>query len=166
MKITFRSNKKNSRYWQPLVRSSIACEDVPSTLSSLLNLSPDDALKQLKVELVAPWVSEELENGEIDFKLWDGVHSIARYTVNVNTSLEYTCTVFTYNWPLPENHAIYTDRRQSVRGGGIKELLPSIENSNLCDGLPEDHLTKSVAVDPTSDTTKHISLQEMSPLSS
>ena len=65
-------------------------------------------------------------------------------------------TVFNYNWPIPEDHAIYTDRRRSVRSGGIKELLSFIENSNLCDGLPEDHLTRSVALDPTSDTTEQL----------
>ena len=78
------------------------------------------------------------------------MHGIAKYAVNVKTSLEFT--VFSYNWPIPEDHAIHTDRRRSVKGGGIKELLSFIENSNLCDGLPEDHLTRSVALDPTSDT--------------
>ena len=82
------------------------------------------------------------------------MHGIAKYAVNVNTSLKFT--VFNYNWPIPEDHAIYTDRRRSVRGGGIKELLSFIENSNLCDGLPEDHLTISVALDPTSDTTEQL----------
>ena len=149
-----RSHEIEKKERRPLVRSSVESEDVPSTSSSLLNLSAEDALKQLKVEPVAPWVSEKQENGEVDFKLWDGVHGIAKYAVNVNTSLE--CTVFNYNWPIPEDHAIYTDRRRSVRGGGIKELLSFIENSNLCDGLPEDHLTRSVALDPTSDTTEQL----------
>ena len=149
-----RSHEIEKKERRPLVRSSVESEDVPSTSSSLLNLSAEDALKQLKVEPVAPWVSEKQENGEVDFKLWDGVHGIAKYAVNVNTSLEFT--VFNYNWPIPEDHAIYTDRRRSVRGRGIKELLSFIENSNLCDGLPEDHLTRSVALDPTSDTTEQL----------
>ena len=77
-------------------------------------------LQQLDVQSIAPWVSEKLENGEVELRLWDGVHSIAKYAVDVNLTLEFT--VFIYNWPLPEDHSIYTERRRSVRGEGVKEL--------------------------------------------
>ena len=66
-------------------------EDIPSTSSSLLNIATtEQLLEQLDVQSVAPWVSEKLESGEIQFKLWDSVHSIAKYTVNLNSSLEFT----------------------------------------------------------------------------
>ena len=90
-----RSHEIEKKERRPLLRSSVKSEDVPSTSSSLLSLSAEDALKQLKVESVALWVSEKQENGEVYFKLWDGVHGIAKYAVNVNTSLEFT--VFNYN---------------------------------------------------------------------
>ena len=62
-----RSHEIEKKERRPLVRSSVESEDVPSTSSSLLNyLSAEDALKQLKVEPVAPWVSEKQENGEVD----------------------------------------------------------------------------------------------------
>ena len=37
--------------------------------------------------------------------------------------------------------------------GQIKELLNTIEKSMLCQGLPEDYVVKSVAVDPSADIT-------------
>ena len=132
-----------------MVRNPLATEGIPSTSSSLLSI--ESVLEQLDVQSIAPWVSEKLENGEVGFKWWDGVHSIAKYSVDVDTALEFT--VYVYNWPLPEDHSIYTVRRRSVRGEGVKELLSSVENFRLCDGLPEDHMTKSVALDPTTDTT-------------
>jgi hypothetical protein len=125
-------------------------EDKASTsASSSLSLNDivqgHDVLEQLDEQLFAPWESEKMENGEMEFKLCDGVHSNAKYTVSVNSALEFTVMVF--HWPLPEDHTIYTERNRSIRGEGVKELLSLVENSSLCDGLPEDHLTKSVALD-------------------
>ncbi len=113
-----------------------------------------DVLEQLDEESLAPWESEKMENCDMEFKLCAGVHSIAKYTVCVNSALEFTVMVF--HWPLPEGHTIYTERKRSIRGEGVKERLSVVENSSLCDGLPEDHLTKSVAIDPTSDITHQL----------
>jgi hypothetical protein len=132
-------------------------EDKPSTSASLSLIDIvqcHNVLEQLDEESFAPWESEKMENGDMEFKLCDGVHSIAKYTVSVNSALEFTVMVF--HWPLPEGHTIYTERKRSIRGEGVKELLSLVENSSLCDGLPEDHLTKSVALDPTPDTTHQL----------
>jgi hypothetical protein len=128
-------------------------EDKPSaSLSSIDIVQGHNVLEQLDEESFAPWESEKMENGDMEFQLCDGVHSIAKYTVSVNSALEFTVMVF--HWPLPEGHTIYTERKRSIRGEGVKELLSLVENSSLCDELPEDHLTKSVALDPTPDITQ------------
>jgi hypothetical protein len=145
-----RSHEIETKERRTLVRTPLLAEVKPST-SALSSLS---LLEQLDEESFAPWESEKMENGNMQFKWCDGVHSIAKYTVSVNSALEFTVMVF--HWPLPEDHAIYTERKRSIRGEGVKELLSLVENSSLCDGLPEDHLTKSVAVDPTSDITQQL----------
>ena len=60
-------------------------------------------------------------------------------------------TVFAFNWPIPEIHGIYNDRKRRVLGvEDLKSLLKLVEDSNLCYGLPQDETTMSIAVDPTS----------------
>ena len=84
---------------------------------------------------------------EVGERVLDSVHSITKYSVDVTTTLEFT--VYVYNWHLLEDHSIYTGRRRSVRGEGVKELLSSVENSRLCVGLPKDHMMKSVDLNRT-----------------
>ncbi len=86
------------------MRKSPTAEDIPSTSSSVLNVATVDVLEQLDVQSVAPWVLDRLQDGEIKLNLWDGVHSIAKYTLDVNTSLEFT--VLVYNWP-PSRGSLY-----------------------------------------------------------
>ena len=138
---------------RPLVRHSPA-ETSASSSTSVFDIAQQDVLGKLDEKSLAPWVSDRKENGNLELMLWDGVHSIAKYTVNVDTSLEFTVLVF--NWPLPDDHGIYCERRRSVRDLGIEELLFAIENSMLCDGLPDDYVTKSVAQDPISDVTHQL----------
>ena len=97
-------------------------------------------------------------NEDMKFQLRDDVHSIAKYTVLINGSMEFTVHVF--NWPIPDNHAIYNDRNRQVRRlEDCKQLLNLIENSNICDGLPQDEITQSVVIDPTSDLDLRASFQ-------
>ena len=125
-----------------LVRKSPATEDIPSTSALSLTDIAEDVLEQVDKESIAPW-------GITNYgKKW---HSLAKYTVIVNSTMEFS--VFVFHWPLPEDHSIYTDRKRSIRGEGVKELLSFMENFLSCNGLPEDDLTKSVAVAPTSYTT-------------
>ena len=57
-----------------------------------------------------------------------------------------------FNWPVPDDHAIYNERKRRVCDlGDCKTLLKSVEGSKICDGLPQDFVTQSVVVDPTSD---------------
>ena len=51
-------------------------------------------------------------------------------------------TVFGFNWPIPEIHGIYNERKRLVQGvEHLKSLLKLVEDSNLCYGLPFSDLT-------------------------
>ena len=123
-------------------------EEMPSTSASSLS-TVEDVLGQLDEEALAPWEINKLEKDYVQFELYDGIHSIAKYTVSVNSALEFT--VYASHWPIPDDHSIYNERKRSIRGDGVKELLSLVESCCLCDGLPEDYQSKSVAVNPNTD---------------
>jgi hypothetical protein len=100
-----RSHEIDIKERRTLVRTPLVAEDKPSTSasSSLFDVvQGHDVLEQLDEESFAPWESEKMENGNMEFKLCDGVHSIAKYTVSVNSALEFTVMVF--HWPLRSHH--------------------------------------------------------------
>ena len=41
--------------------------------------------------------------------MYDGIHSIAKYTVTINSALEVT--VFVFHWPIPDNNTIYLEKK-------------------------------------------------------
>ena len=58
--------------------------------------------------------------------------------------------MYVFHWPIPDDHIIYIGGKRSLKcSEDTKELLGLVENSNLCEGLPQDDNTKSVVVDPT-----------------
>lgn len=59
------------------------------------------------------------------------------------------CSVFIYQWPIPENHVVYKQFNRSVRHGNIHELLQLMQNSGLCEGLPDIDEVKDVVIDST-----------------
>ena len=59
-------------------------------------------------------------------------------------------SVFVFQWPIPDDHSIYRERKRSVNAThDIDELLHFLENSSLCDVLSDIDEMKSVAVDLT-----------------
>ena len=63
---------------------------------------------------------------------------------------ELDFTVFVYHWPIrDEKHYIYSQDKKLVSVEYVKGLLNSIENSNLCNGVPIEF--DSAAADPTWD---------------
>ena len=79
-----------------IVQKSLAARDIPSTSSPLLNIAAtEELLELLDVGSVPLWVSEKMENNETKFMFWDGVHSIPKYTLDVNASLELTVFIIT-----------------------------------------------------------------------
>ena len=128
---------------------------MPSTSSEFMSGSPIECpsvkefQSQLENEVFLPWTVDKSSEGVVNFQLHDGVHSIPKYTVMPDEAMGFT--VFAFNWPIPEIHGIYNDRKRRVLGvEDLKSLLKLVEDSNLCYGLPQDETTMSIAVDPTS----------------
>ena len=106
-----------------------------------------DLCAQLSEIEILPWtVNDTSDNESLKIEFHDGTHGIAKFTVLIKVELHFT--VFVYNWPIPDDHYIYTESERILNSvEGVKELLTSIENSNLCQGVLKEF--ESAAVDPT-----------------
>lgn len=103
-----------------------------------------------KDEVLGSWkVEHETNECELRLELLDGCHIIPKYTIIIDSG--FTFTLFVYNWPIPDEHAIYQERARSVRPENIGELLRSIESAQLCGGLPDLTEVKDIALDPVDD---------------
>ena len=130
--------------------SEMEC-DQPSTSSGITHGFPEEhILLEITDNQVRPWtVTREKENDDIKLELKDDVHSIPKYTVVLNSAMEFTVHVF--HWPIPENHSVYTERKRRLNSvEDCQRLLHLIESSNICEGLPQDERTIENAEDPTS----------------
>ena len=136
---------------RPLIRSEAGTSSsTSSSASSYKTPNKDcfeDFVKQINEENLDPWRIDVSEDN-VKFQLCDNVHCLPKYTMMVNSSLEFT--VYVYNWPLPETHLVYKERKRCIKYSMVKELLETVKDSAVCDGLPDDDDVKSVAVDPTS----------------
>ena len=145
-----RSHEAPKRERRSLVRKvDTSAGEKPST-----SLQPEprfsdleDLTRQLDQKTIEPWHIEKSYEGEIRIEFYENIHSVPKYSVVVNSCLEFT--VFVYNWPVPEHHPIYKEQKRSIKYLNIYELLEKIENSTLCGGLQEDEDILSVATDPT-----------------
>ena len=122
----------------------------PTSTKIVITPSLDSVVKQVQDTMPAWKVSRSSGNG-VKVELYDNVHSLPKYTVLIDSSLEFTVAV--YNWPVKENHPMYKELKRSVMYHSISELLSGIEKSSLCQGLPADFDVMSVVVDPTSKVT-------------
>ena len=148
-----KSHEAPKRERRPLVRK-VDTPDIgePSTSSQpgwseprFLNM--EDFTMQLEQETIHPWKINKSYEGELRIELDDKIHSIPKYSVVVSLSMEFT--VFIFNWPVPDHHPIYKERKCSVQNSDIAELLQTLCNSRLCEGLTEDEDILSIACDPT-----------------
>ena len=135
-----------------------AAEDTPSTSSdfseqtSCLNTSLTDLISQLDSSMLLLWLAEIAQDENIKCSLSDKVHAVPTYTVIVDLSLEFT--FYVYDWPIPDDHKIYHDRKRSVKSlEDIQELLSTIKTSKICQGVGEDCQSRSAAIDPNADIT-------------
>ena len=69
---------------------------------------------QLEQKKIHPWKIDKSYEGEIQIELDDKIHSIPKYSVVVSLSMEFT--VFIFNWPLPDHHPIYKERKRPTQG--------------------------------------------------
>ena len=93
------------------------------------------------------WKVEEMQDKEVSIKLFEEPYSVPKYTVLINSGLEFS--VFAYQWPIPDDHEIYKSTNRSVRNCHMKDLLKKLESCSMCVGLPDTDEVKDVAVDPT-----------------
>ena len=121
----------------------------PSTFTALSQkiFSIEDLNKQVQKKSIHPWLTNKSNEDEVRFELFDECHCIPKYTVVVDSTLEFS--IFAYNWPVPDDNEIFKETKRSVKYLEIAELLKSIKNSCLCEGLGQDDNVLSVAVDPT-----------------
>jgi hypothetical protein len=108
----------------------------------------NDIIVQLQQKNIEPWQvrSSNEEEVRLEFSS-DSVYSIPKYTVVVNSALEFS--VFIFNWPVPDQNPLYKESKRSVMYVSITELLKSIQSYAVCEGLAEDMDVMSAAADPT-----------------
>ena len=109
----------------------------------------DSFVKQAKDENIDPWKAEILGSGKVKFQFFDNLHCLPKYSVEVNKGMEIS--VLVYNWPLPKSHSVYQECRQTAQFTNILQLLEAVEQSSLCNGLPQDDDdVHPLVFDPTS----------------
>ena len=126
-----------------------SADDLPSTSSDFseptlcLNTSLTDLISQLDTSVLLPWLTEIAQDENIKCSLSDKVHAVPTYTVIVEF------TFYVYNWPIPDDHKIYNDRRRSIKSvEDMQELLSTIETSKICESVSEGIESRSAAIDP------------------
>jgi hypothetical protein len=133
-------------------------EDLP-TRSNSPEETPSKVVKTPSLESVIKQVQDSFPSWKLDIspdnvvklELYDDLHSLPKYTVLIHSSLEFTVAV--YNWLIKEDHPIYKELKRSVMYHSMCELVNIIEESSLCQGLPDDIDVLLVVVDPTSKVT-------------
>ena len=96
----------------------------------------------LQQEDIEPWQLGTSNEEEMQIELTDSIHDISKYTVVVNSALEFT--VFVFHWPVPDEIPLYKKNKCSVKNIDVVDLLRWIESSAVCDGLAEDGEVRSL----------------------
>ena len=141
-----KSHEAPKRERRPLVRNADIDQPSTSYQPALQYCDFEDFTNQLEKENIQPWEFEKSNEGEMRIHLHDQLHSVPKYIVVVNASLEFT--IFVFNWPLPDHHPIYKEQKRSLKYLDLAGLFAKIENTRLCEGLIGDNAI-AVATDPT-----------------
>ncbi|CAB4011522.1 Transposable element P transposase [Paramuricea clavata] len=115
-----------------LQTSSHSPEETPSKVVKAPSL--ESVIQQVQ-DSIPPWKLDNSPDNGVKLELYDDLHSLPKYTVLIHSSLEFTVAV--YNWPIKEDHPIYKELKRSVMYHSMCELVNIIEESSLCQGLPE-----------------------------
>ena len=122
-----------------------------SSTSSHKNQNKDQFkgfVKQITKESLDPWKIDLSNEDTVKFELCDNMHCLPKYTIIVDSALEFA--IYVYNWPLPNIHPVYKERKRCIRYNAVKDVLQTIKESVLCNGLPDDEDVKSVVLDSVS----------------
>ena len=126
--------------------------EIPAQDTASTSKVPVQSVKELAVRLqqedIEPWQLGTSNEEEMRIELTDSIHDISKYTVVLNSALE-----FVFHWPVPDENPLYKENKRSVKNIDVVDLLRWIESSAVCDGLAEDGEVRSevmsIAVDPT-----------------
>ncbi|CAB4003669.1 Hypothetical predicted protein [Paramuricea clavata] len=132
-------------------KSKVLATDQPSTSTGVTSSTStiNALLNQLrKSDVVSCWKVLDDTSSGFKMELYDDCHSMPKYKMICDSGL--TFTLFTYHWPIPDDHTLYREYNRSVQAENINKLLRSIESSQLCEGLPHIPDVKDIAIDPTS----------------
>ena len=134
-----------------LIRSEPSEPGTSSSTSSHKTQTRDQfkaLVKQINKENLHPWKVDLSQEDTVQFELSDHVHCLPKYTIIADSALEFS--TYVYNWPLPDIHPVYGETKRRIKFNSVKEVLQTIKECVLCNGLPDDEDVKSVVVDPTS----------------
>ena len=92
---------------------------VQGTASMSKPLSIKELIVRLQQEDTEPWQVGTSNEEEVRIELVNNIHDIPKYTVVVNSALEFT--VFVFNWPVRDKNPIYKENKHSV------DLLKALE---------------------------------------
>ena len=87
--------------------------------------------RQLQRKEIEPWQIGSSNNDEVRLEYNDEIRSIPKYTIIVNSALEFS--VFVFNWLVHDQNFVYVENKRSVKNLDILGLLKFVESSRLCD---------------------------------
>ena len=116
--------------------------------------SLEDLKKKVEKLKLTGW-TRNVNETNVTFELWDDTFAPPKFSVTINTSLEFS--IYVYNWPLPDEHTFYRANKRSVRYSTLSSILTTLETDlNLCGGLPVEEPFNSLAADPSTDCSGEI----------
>ena len=105
-------------------------EDEPSTSTSFSSefrlVDFDSIVEQAKAQEIDLWKGEVFGEDKVKFELFDNLHCLPKYSVEINKNLEIL--VLVCNWPLSKNHGLYQECRQAVQCANISQLLKAVKS--------------------------------------
>ena len=100
--------------------------DEPCSSASLFAVSTPAEPKIKSIESLStlvdelqmdPWQVDKSCEGELRFNFYDNVHCVPKFCIVIDSVLQFS--VFVYNWPIPENHAVFQERKCSMKYNNI-----------------------------------------------
>ena len=92
----------------------------------------EDLNKRVTKLKIGPW-SYRICNDKTYIEVNEAPFLVPKYSIKIDESLNFIVTV--YNWPLPDDHNVYINHRQSLRNMFISSLLSGIEDFVMCPGV-------------------------------
>ena len=113
--------------------------DQPSTSTGVTTSTINALLNQLrKSDVVSCWKVLDDTSSGIKMELYDDCHSVPKYTMICDSGL--TFTLFTYHWPIPDDHTLYREYNRSVRAENINTFLLQLNFHNCVKDCPTSQI--------------------------